>query len=172
VPPRRGKDPSGRKPGAQPGHEGKGRPLLPAWAIDDVVEHWPDRCECGHVVSDAERVAAGEPARHQIEELPVMAVRVTEHHCQRVRCPDCGTRQTAALPAEVASSAFGPRLQAAVVTLSVRSRISRRDAVELCEQLFSSRISTGTVDAIAMEPLPQPCPRLGISDPTEPDPTQ
>jgi hypothetical protein len=42
----------------------------------------------------------------------------------------------------------GPRLQAAIVTLSVRNRISHRDVVELCEQLFSSRISTGTIDAI------------------------
>jgi transposase len=32
--------------------------------------------------------------------------------------------------------------------LSVRNRISRRDVVELGEQLFGSRISTGTVDAI------------------------
>jgi hypothetical protein len=32
--------------------------------------------------------------------------------------------------------------------LSVRNRISRRDVVELCEQLYGSRISTGTVDAI------------------------
>jgi len=45
-------------------------------------------------------------------------------------------------------SAFGPRFQAAVATLSTRNRISRRDVVELCEQLFSSRISTGTVEAI------------------------
>lgn len=92
-----------------------------------------------------------------------MAVRVTEHRCQRLRCPDCGERQTGALPAEVASSAFGPRLQAAVVTLSVRNRISRRDTVELCEQLFSSRISTGTVDAIlqrAADALAEPCEDL------------
>jgi transposase len=49
--PRRGKGRSGRKPGGQPGHEGKGRPLLPAWAIDEVIEHWPERCRCGHVCS-------------------------------------------------------------------------------------------------------------------------
>jgi transposase len=36
--PKRGKDRSGRRPGGQPGHEGKGRPLLPAWAVDEVVE--------------------------------------------------------------------------------------------------------------------------------------
>ena len=32
--------------------------------------------------------------------------------------------------------------------LCTRNRISRRDVVELCEQLFGSRISTGTADAI------------------------
>jgi len=146
--PRRGKGRSERAQGGQPGHEGHGRPLLPAWAVDEVVEHWPARCACGHAFGEAERVAVGEPARHQVEELPVMATRVTEHRCQRVRCPDCGARQTGSLPAEVAASAFGPRLQAAIVTLSVRNRISRRDVVECCEQLFSARISTGSVEAI------------------------
>src|ERR1700688_795412 len=48
APPRRGKDSSGRSQGGQPGHEGKGRPLLPVWAVDEVVDHWPDRCDCGH----------------------------------------------------------------------------------------------------------------------------
>ena len=146
--PRRGKDPSGRRQGAQPGHEGKGRPLLPAWAIDEVVDHWPAECGCGHVFGQAELVAAGDPARHQVEELPVMAVHVTEHRCQRVRCPDCGARPRGELPAGVGGSAFGPRFHAAVAVLSTRNRISRRDVVELCEQLFGSRISSGTVDAI------------------------
>jgi transposase len=146
--PARGKDRSGRKPGGQPGHEGKGRPLLPMSAVDEVVEHWPDRCDCGHVFLEADRVAIAEPARHQVEELPVIAVRVIEHRCQRVCCPACGVQRSGALPAEIAASAFGPRLQAAVATLSIRNRISRRDAVELCQQLFQARISTGTVEAI------------------------
>ena len=122
--------------------------MLPAWAVDEVLEHWPVRCACGHVFADGDRVAVAEPARHQVEELPVMAVRVTEHRCQRVGCPGCGARRRGRLPAEVAAGAFGPRLQAAIVTLAVRNRVSRRDTVEPCEQLFSSRISTGTVDAI------------------------
>lgn len=148
TPPKRSKDRSGRKQGAQPGHEGKGRPLLPAWAVDEVVEHWPTACDCGHVFSEADRVSVGEPTRHQVEELPVMAVTITEHRCRRERCPGCASTVTAVLPAAIAGSAFGPRLAAAIVTLSVRNRISRRDVVELCEQLFSSRISTGTIDAI------------------------
>jgi transposase len=148
APPRRGKDSSGRSQGAQSGHEGHGRPLLPAWAVDEVIEHWPDRCECGHAFTEQERVAAGEPARWQVEELPLISVRVSEHRCQRVRCPGCGEHARGKLGGEVAQSAFGPRFQAAVATLSVRNRVSRRDVVELCEQLFSSRISAGTVDAI------------------------
>jgi len=51
-------------------------------------------------------------------------------------------------PRASGSSAFGPRFQAAVAVLSVRNRISRRDVVELCEQLFGARISSGTIDAI------------------------
>jgi transposase len=161
--PRRGKDSTGRRQGAQPGHEGKGRPLLPAWAVDGVVDHWPDRCDCGHVFAEDELIAAGEPVRHQIEELPPITVTVTEHRCQRVRCPGCGRRRRAELPRELAGSMFGPRFQAAVAALSVRNRISRRDVVECCEQLFGSRISSGTVDAIVCrvaDALVDPCADL------------
>jgi len=146
--PGRGKDRSGRKRGGQPGHEGRGRDLLPACAVDEVIEHWPERCGCGHVFSVAQRRPVGEPARHQIEELPAITVRVIEHRNQRVRCPECGARARGELPHEVTGSVFGPRLSAALVALSVRNRVSRRDVVELAEELFSARISTGTVDAI------------------------
>jgi len=144
----RGEDRSERSQGAQPGHEGRGRELLPACAVDEVIEHWPERCGCGHVFSVDERRPLGEPARHQVEELPAMTVKVIEHRAQRVRCRKCGARARGKLPDEVISSAFGPRLQAALVALSVRNRVSRRDVVELAEELFGARLSTGTVDAI------------------------
>ena len=144
--PKRSKDPSGRKQGAQDGHEGHGRPLLGAWAVDEVIEHWPERCL--HVFSGDERSPVGEPARHQVEELPPITVRVIEYCAQRLRCPDCARRTRAELPEEVARSSFGSRLEASVSTLSVRNRVSREDAVELTEELFGARISSGTVDAI------------------------
>lgn len=146
--PGRGKDRSGRKPGGQPGHEGHGRPLFPAWAVDELVDHWPASCDCGHVFSESDQVAVSDPARHQVEELPAIAVSVVEHRCWRVRCPGCGARRTGGLPRHVAASHLGPRLQAAIATLSVRNRVSRRDAVELVEELFQARLSTGTVDAV------------------------
>jgi transposase len=145
--PRRG-DRSGRSRGGQPGHEGHGRELLPACAVDEVIEHWPERCDCGHVFSVAELRAVGEPARHQVEELPAITVRVIEHRAQRVRCPGCGGSVRGQLPSGVRDSAFGHGLQAAIATLSVRNRISRRDVVELAEELFGARISMGSIDAI------------------------
>jgi len=146
--PVRGKDRSGRAPGAQPGHEGHGRELLPASAVEEVIEHWPKRCGCGHTFSPGELSPVGEPLRHQVEELPVISARVTEHRAQRVRCPGCGEQTRAMFPAEVSNSTFGPRLQAAIVALSVRNRVSRRDVSELSEELFGARICAGTVDAI------------------------
>jgi transposase len=162
-PRRRGKDRSGRPQGGQSGHEGHGRELLPASAVDELIDHWPQDCRCGHVFAGEERVAVREPARHQVEELPQIAVRVTEHRCQRVRCPGCGVERTGELPAEVGASAFGPRFQAAVAALSVRNRVSRRDLVELCEELFGARISAGSIDAIldrAGDALEQPYEQL------------
>jgi transposase len=147
-PARREKGPSPRSQGAQPGHEGKGRELLPSWAVDEVIEHWPMVCGCGHVFVVGERLAVRAPARRQVEELPQLAVGLVEHQCQRARCPDCGLERTGELPAEVAQSAFGPRLQAAIAALAVRNRVSRRDTVELCEELFGARINIGSVDQI------------------------
>jgi len=163
APPRpRGKG-SGRKRGGQHGHEGKYRRLLPPEQVDEIVEHWPGRCgSCAHEFAEADRVDAGEPSRRQVAELPPIAVRVTEHRLHRVCCPGCAA-VTAAEPPAGSRWAFGPRLQAAVVTLAVRKRVSRRDATELARELFGVEISTGTVDAIvqrAGEALAAPHTRL------------
>lgn len=147
APERKRPDPSGQAQGAQPGHRGKGRKLLPAAAVDRVVDHWPGRCGCGHSLAESDE-EVGRPARHQVTELPEIAVEVTEHRLHRRRCPDCGKAIRAELPADVPAGAFGPRLEAAVATLAVRNRVSRRDTVELAEELFGAGLASGTVDAI------------------------
>src|SRR5438034_9553654 len=147
--PRPGGKGSGRGRGGQPGHEGRHRRLLPPERVDEVVEHWPDRCgSCAHLFRDRERIDAAQPRRHQVAELPPIAVRVTEHRLHAVCCPGCVARTRAELPSEVPRSAFGPRLQAAVVTLAVRNRVSRRDTTELARELFGVEFATGSVDAI------------------------
>jgi transposase len=163
APPRpRGKG-SGRKRGGQEGHQGRYRRLLPPEQVDEIVEHWPERCgSCTHEFVEVDRVDAAEPSRRQVAELPPIAVRVSEHRLHRVCCPECAA-VTAAEPPAGSRWAFGPRLQAAVVTLGVRNRVSRRDATELARELFGVGVSTGTVDAIvqrAGEALAAPHTRL------------
>jgi hypothetical protein len=83
-----------------------------------------------------------------VHQLAPIAVRVTEHRLHGVCCPECATSTRAVLPREVPRSAFGPRLQAALVTLAVRNRVSRRDTSELARELFGVELATGSVDTI------------------------
>jgi transposase len=164
TPPRARKPGSGLKRGGQPGHEGRHRRLLPREQVDEVVEHWPERCQaCAHVFAEDERADAAAISCHQVAELPPIAVTVTEHRLHRLRCPACAAETRAELPAGVSRSAFGPRLQAAVVTLAVRNRVSRRDTTELTRELFGVELATGSVDTIvrrAGEALAGPYTRL------------
>ena len=164
APPRPRKPASEGRRGGQPGHEGRHRPLLELERVDELVEHWPERCaHCARELSEEERLDAAPPQRHQLYELPPIAVTVTEHRLHRVRCSACARETRAELPPEVAGSAFGPRLQAAVATLAVRNRVSRRDTVELVGELFGCRLASGTIDAIvqrAGEALAEPQARL------------
>jgi transposase len=164
APPRPRGPGSGGQRGGQPGHEGKSRPLLPLERVDWVIDHWPERCRaCAHRLGEEERIEAPPPQRHQVCELPPIAVTITEHRLHRLRCPACAAQTRAELPAGVSGGAFGRRLQAAVVTLAVRNRVSRRDTVELVGDLFGAGLSTGAVDAIvqrAGEALQEPHLRL------------
>ena len=145
---RRGKGKrSDRKPGGQPGHPGSGRGLLPIESVDEVIEHLPESCRrCGHSLAD--RPARGPMRRHQVAELPEIAVRVSEHRLCRRSCPGCGALTQAELPPEVPRERFGARLQAAVTTLAAGFRLSRRQVAGLCSELFGTEIAVGTVDAL------------------------
>jgi transposase len=163
APPRPRGTGSGRKRGGQPGHEGRYRRLLAPELVDEIVEHWPDRCgSCERTFGVSELVDAERPSRHQLAELPPIAVRVSEHRLHWVCCPACSAVTTTA-PPEATRWAFGPRLQAAIVTLVVRNRVSRRQTTELARELFGVELATGTVDAIvqrAGEALAAPHTRL------------
>ena len=107
-----------RKAGGQPGHRGSGRKLAPEDQVDEIVEHYPESCAgCGHDFSEQEHSPSARFGRHQVSELPATSVIVSEHRTHRLCCPHCQVRTAAELPAQLGGSAFGPRLQAAVVTM-------------------------------------------------------
>jgi transposase len=143
------KDGAKREAGAQDGHAGTGRELAGQDQVDEIIAHYPQACGgCGREFTVDERRPGGRFGCHQVAELPPISVLVVEHRTHRLHCPECGTRTTAPLPAGVGGSAFGPRLRAAIVTLTARNRISRRGIAELAGELFGARVSTGSVDAI------------------------
>jgi transposase len=86
--------------------------------------------------------------RGQICEMPPISVIVTEHRTHQLRCRDGRARTSARLPDPIGASAFGPRFQAAVVTLTARHRISWRGITELARDLFGVTLCAGSVDAI------------------------
>jgi transposase len=80
--------------------------------------------------------------------LPPISVIWTEHRTHQLRCRHCRARTSAPLPPMIGVCGFGPRLQAALVTLTARHRVSRRGICELARDLFGITLSTGAVDAI------------------------
>jgi transposase len=138
-----------RQAGGQPGHRGAGRELRPEDQIDEIVEHYPERCgDCGRRFDDRQRRPSSRFGRHQVAELPPISVTWTEHRTHQLRCRHCRSRTSAPLPGQIARSGFGPRLQAAVVTLTAAYRVSRRGVSELARDLFGARLSVGTIDAV------------------------
>ena len=138
-----------RKAGGQPGHRGAGRELRPEDQVDEIVDYYPDACGgCGREFTAGQRRPRRRFGRHQVAELPPISVIWTEHRTHQLRCRHCLVRTSARLPEEISGSAFGQRLQAAVVTLTARHRVPRRGICELARDLFGVTVSTGSVDAI------------------------
>lgn len=112
---------------------------------------WHSRTARGRPGEHGEpREVAGQPlglGAIRLRSFPPITAFYIEHRTQRLRCPDCRKRTRAALGV-VGESAFGPNLQAAVVTLTARNRISRRCMRELAGELFQVGLSIGAVAAI------------------------
>jgi transposase len=146
APPRPKAPPTGRKRGGQPGHRGAFRGLLPVEQVDEIVAVVPERCRhCGLLLPETAARRQPRVWRHQVVELLPLAMRVTEYQMLARRCPACGKRTRADLPAGVPRRPFGPRLTAVVALLSGRYRLSRREVQQLLQDLWQVRVSFGAV---------------------------
>src|SRR3954467_13218898 len=135
---------SGRKPGGQPGRQG--RTLRQVERPDEVVVHEPGACAgCGSMLP-----ADGPPARvirRQVFDIPTIAVRVVEHRLVSRRCV-CGALTCAAGPAGVtAPVAYGPHAAAIAVYLCLGQHLPVARTAGLLAELFGTPMSVGTVAA-------------------------
>lgn len=142
--------PSGRKAGGQPGHPAHVRGLVPPDQVDATRDEYP--CRCGICGAELPPELPGEDAEvFQVTDLPEAKALVTEVRLWRKRCPHCRGWTRAKRPSDLPKGAFGPRLKAAVATLTAKYRVSRRELVEALKDLFGVDISVGALQTICEE---------------------
>jgi transposase len=130
------------KQGAQPGHKGKGRKLLPLEEVDDIVVCLPEKtCSCGgHIQVNPEKIK-----RHQQLELPVVRPVVTEYQQVYGVCKNCGSCHQGKLPEGIAPTLLAPRATATVGILSGDYHLGKRAIQQLLGDFFNLNVSLGTI---------------------------
>jgi transposase len=136
------REPSGRRPGGQPGHEGHARVLVPIDQVNVVIPVKPARCRrCQQPLQGED----AQPRRHQVTEIPPVKPVVTEYQWHQVVCPACGEATRAELPPGIPTGAFGPRVQAITALCTGAYHLSKRTTQSALEDLFGVSLGLGTV---------------------------
>jgi transposase len=126
--------------GAKPGHKGHSRTL--SGEVDRVVDHRPGSCPCCQVVLACDLPAELISAHDRIDLPPVRPV-VERHRRLAVRCPTCGARVIATMPASTKGTPFGPRLHAVATYLKTFQALSYERLQRALSDLFGLSISQG-----------------------------
>ena len=135
--------PSGQnRGGAKAGHQANQRQALPEERIDERKSCTADCCpKCG----SEKLMSVGSARFHQHIEMKDGRCIVTEYHREKYRCPKCGRRFSAELPAGVGASPYGPGFQSTVAMMTGRYHLSKRDVGSLFKELFAIPVSCGAV---------------------------
>ncbi|GAA0746342.1 IS66 family transposase [Ideonella azotifigens] len=132
---------SGRKRGAQKGHPGTYRALLPETEVNGLHQCVPPpQCECGEAVA-----VRGKPYRHQVFDIPPAVADVQEYQLYSGVCSGCGKLHRAPLPAGVPSGQIGPRALAIIGTLGTRHHLTQFKIRDLLAQMMGLDFSVGTI---------------------------
>lgn len=136
-----------RKPGKQPGTEGKH--LAQVAEPDEVQAHVPVACEsCGADLAGAEVVST---ERRQVFDLPEIRLRVTEHVVERRRCA-CGCETKAVFPPAVTAPAcYGPGVRALAAYLAVHQHLPFDRMAQLFGDVLGQEVSVGALAQMVAE---------------------
>jgi transposase len=141
------KDKQRRTRGAQAGHQGAHRELLPEGKVNKFVDLFPKECEsCWKPLP---RVLDPSAKRYQQTEVPPIQPFTTEWRRHEVTCPCCSYRTRAPyVDGAIPASPFGPRLMAIVALLTGVYHLGRRRAVDLLADVVGVRISLAALSAV------------------------
>ena len=132
---------SSRKPGAQPGHEGKHLALTDN--PNEVIKFQTTHCQYCHC---SLKNVTGTIERRQVFDIPPLDILVTEYQAEVKECPDCGKETRAKFPEGVLGvTSYGPRLQSIALYLMNQQLIPYERCQEMFHDLFSLPLSTGTL---------------------------
>jgi transposase len=136
-----------RKPGKQPGTEGKH--LAQVVEPDEIVTHVPVSCEsCGAGLAGAPIV---DTEHRQVFDLPDIALLVTEHVAERRRCV-CGCETKAGFPkAASAPAVYGPGVRALAAYLAVHQHVPFERTAQLFKDLLGQEVSVGAISKMISE---------------------
>lgn len=98
------------------------------------------QCSCGGEVKEQEGYQC-----HQVYELLVIKLRLTEYRLEKGYCVKCGGTHVADLPEGITWGITGPKLTGLMSHLVSKYRLSRREVKEFLEEQFSFKISLGTI---------------------------
>jgi transposase len=139
------RDPSNRKSGGQPGHEGS--TLKMTQTPDKIIEYRPEYCSSCSEKLDSQMATL--VARKQELEIPQILPQYIEHQAYSCTCKRCGMQTLSQLPQRLESNIqYGAMVNALVGYLSVRQYVSYNRIVEIMNDAFNIKLSEGTVDNI------------------------
>ena len=152
VPKAPAKQPSGKKPGGQPGHPPHLKQLVSAERVNHVVPYVPTTCEhCQATLPGNAGPEDPPPTRHQVAELPELAAHITEYQGHARTCRCCGQVTWATIPAHIRAHSVGPRLTAVLSYMVGCHGVSKRGVEEISEAVFDAAIALGTVANLEQE---------------------
>jgi transposase len=134
---------SGKKSGAQPGHEGHRLEMV---AQPDKVEVYRVK-QCVHCqVSLADQPAERVEQRQVFDLPPPLRLVVTEHRAEVKTCPCCGETTQAEFPVGVTQlTQYGSGFKALLTYLNQKQFIPLERVSEFCEEVFQQPVGEGTI---------------------------